>query len=117
MPRGWSGCRDSGNGATLATLTDEWQYDSVVIANYNRVISPTKLNVVTFSSPRQSIQTGVPGDSPTADTVCVPCLSPTFASCVDDGDSSLFASSLGTAISLEDAFSWFVPGQKAEATM
>ena len=112
------GCRAGGagaaiptNGATLATLTDEWQFDSVVIANYNRVVSPTKLNVVTFSSPRQSIQTGVPGDSPTADTVCVPCLNPTLRQLTfDDGDSYFSHHRWEPQYRVENAFSWFMPG-------
>jgi hypothetical protein len=106
-----SGITLSANGSTLETLTDEWEWDTLPVINYNRVFGDRKLNVFTFSAPVQSIQTGPPGDEPSADTACIPCLPPTLRYLSFDDQVSWWAHHRWEPhYRFENAFSWFVPG-------
>jgi hypothetical protein len=114
------GCRAGGAattalptaGSTLQSLTQEWELDTNLIANYNKIISPTKLNVVTFSFPRQSISTGVPSDAPDAQTTCVSCLPPTLRYLSFEVQAPYFDHTRWEPqYRLEDSFSWFVGGR------
>ena len=83
----------------------------MVVGNYNSVLSPTKLNVLTFSMPRQTIQTGVPSDSPSALTTCVPCLPPTLRYLSFDDQAPYFHHQRWEPVyRLDNSFSWFMPG-------
>jgi hypothetical protein len=111
---GDAGCRAGGAGPTLPTnasafaaVGQEWEYDSLVVANYNRVISSTKLNVFTFSTPKQSIQTSQPSSSPGAETICVPCLPPTLRYLSFDDQVGYFDHHRWEPqYRFEDSFSW-----------
>jgi hypothetical protein len=115
------GCRAGGvgtsiatSGATLQSLTDEWEWDTLVVANYNKVLGDTRLNVLTFSAPRQTIQTGVPSDEPSALTTCVPCLLPTLRYLSFDDQAPYFHHQRWEPVyRIENAFTWFLPGSRA----
>jgi len=117
--QGDPGCRAGGagtalptGGSTVESLTDEWEIDTNLIANFNRVIGPTKLNTITFSFPRQSISTGPPADQPNAQTVCMACADPTLRYLSYEIQSPYFAHTRWEPqYRLEEAFSWFVGGK------
>src|SRR6185436_4474578 len=117
--QGDPGCRAGGagtalptGGSTVESLTDEWEIDTNLIVNFNRVIGPTKLNTVTFSYPRQSISTGPPADEPNAQTICMACLDPTLRYLSFEVQSPYFAHTRWEPqYRLEEAFSWFVGGK------
>jgi hypothetical protein len=100
---------------TTLALADESEYDSFVAANYNHVFSDRKLNVLTFSSPEQRIQTSPPGN--TSQTECVTCLAATLRYLSFDDQASLFSHYRSDPqFTIEDAFSWFVPGGKGHGS-
>jgi len=108
---GFAGNVIAQGGATLETLNDEWEKASLIVANYNRVVSDRILNVVTFSRPWQSIQTGIPSDEPNADTQCVPCLAPTLRYLSFDAGVSFYDHHRYEPQNrIENALSWFIPG-------
>jgi hypothetical protein len=108
------GCAAGGVGTSIATnnptataVQQEWEFDTVVVANYNRVISSTKLNSVIFSFPRQTIQTGVPSNSPDALSSCVSCLPPTLRYLSFDAQQTYFDHQRWEpTYRLEDSFNW-----------
>jgi hypothetical protein len=108
------GCRAGGAGPTLPTnssalaaVGEEWEYDSLVVANYNRVISNTKLNSFTFSTPKQSIQTGPISNTPDGGSACLSCLAPTLRYLSFDDQASYFGHHRWEPqYRFEDSFSW-----------